>query len=503
MKRTEALTFLMIFDHVRADILYNLIQTNQMPYLKKYIFDRAAIAETCFTTFPTNTVPGHLAILTGCYADKHHVPAMKFWNLSQMVFRDYSGLDIFNLLQDEYNEKIPMIYEFFSNSEAFTASSFAKGASFTYLNKMRMIFFYVLQKAIGYKTILIHSLKTFLHHFKKNISGNLFVLWLPISDLIGHEKGPTSPEFKQHLVEIDQMLFRILFEGYKHWEGLNKLGLTDSSYFIITADHGGFPIHMKSELIKDLKHLPLQIKHKQASLKSLNKCDLLVAYTDGFGILYVKNPITKNWHDKVDYSQLLAYPTSKNSVNLINYLLDVPTISHVFIKKKDSSSVTYLVFSREGTSQIQRKIEDHTRLISYQVLSGNDPLGYLNIPQLNKLIDGNFHLFTEWLTILPETNYPMLLDQIPRLFDCETMGNILFMGKEGASFTAKEKGGTHDTGVFICSRVPLIIAGPSIKHITIPVARTVDIVPTLLSLLKKPVDFSQFDGRVLNEIIQL
>ncbi|HUY00271.1 MAG TPA: alkaline phosphatase family protein [Candidatus Deferrimicrobium sp.] len=502
MKNADSLTFLMIFDHVRADILYNLIQTNQMPYLKKYIFDRAATVENCFTSFPTNTIPGHLAILTGCYADKHHVPAMKFWNLSQMTFRDYSGLDIFNLLQDEYNEKIPMIYEFFSKSEAFTASSFAKGANFTYLNKMRMIFFYILQMAIGYKTILIHSLKTFLRHFKKNISGGIFVLWLPISDLIGHNKGPTSPEFIQHLVEIDQMLFRILFEGYKGWEGLNKLGLSESSYFIITADHGGFPVRMKSELIKDLKLLPLQIKHKQASLQSLNKCDLLIAYTDGFGILYVKNPLTKNWQDKVEYPQLLAYPTPNNSVNLINYLLKIPTISHVFVKRKDLSSLSYMVFSSEGTSQIQRKIADHARLISYQVLSDKDPLGYLNNPKMDNLIDGAFHSFTEWSAVLPETNYPTLVDQIPRLFDCETMGDVLFMGKEGASFTAKEKGGTHDTGVFICSRVPLIIAGPSIKHGTIATARTVDIVPTLLSLLKKPVDFSEFDGRVLSEMVQ-
>ncbi|NVM55120.1 MAG: hypothetical protein HWN66_15550, partial [Candidatus Helarchaeota archaeon] len=312
----------------------------------------------------------------------------------------------------------------------------------------------------------------------------------------------TSREFIHHLQEIDRVLFKVLFEGYERWEGLKNLGLSDSTYFIITADHGGFPIQAKSELIQDLKKLPLRMKNKQASQKVLKQCNLLVAYTDGFANLYVRNPSTKNWKDKVDYSQIIAYPTSNGAINLIKLLLKIPTVSHLFIMNRELKSPTYQVFTRDGASQIQRKIENKKTLISYQVLSGNDPFDYSGKPKIDQLIGGAYHPFDEWFRVLSDTNYPVMLDQIPRIFDCETGGDILMMGKEGYSFSKQRKKGTHDTGTAICTRVPLIIAGPSIKHITIPIARTVDIVPTLLYLLNKTTNFSQFDGRILTEIIK-
>lgn len=500
MGNSDQTVILIIMDGIRADILYESIQTHRMPYLEKYIVNRAAFVENCFTCFPTNTVPGHLAILTGCYADKHYLPAMKLWNLAQMKYRDYSGLDMFNLLDDEYNPNVKMIYEFFNKSYAFTLSNFAKGSSFTYLTKSRMVFFYLMQKVLGYKIILLQSLKTFLRYFKRNAKGSLFVLWLPISDEIGHEKGPTSPELLYHLQEIDQVLFKALFEGQKSWGGLMNEGLMDSTYFIITADHGGFPICTKSELIQDLKGLPLQIKNKQAPLKTLNNCDLLLAYTDGIANIYVKNPRSQNWADKCDYNQLQNYSSANGSINLIDYLLKIPTISHVFVKDQEPHS--YLIHSMEGKSRIQRKTEDQNILVAYEVLSGNDPFEYQNYPQVDELIDGNFHPLEEWQPRLAETNYPVMLDQIPSIFDCTNTGNIIAMSKEGCSFTLKSKKGAHDNGIYICTRVPLIIAGPTIKHITIPYARTIDIVPTLLHLLEIRADSQQFDGRVLSEIIK-
>jgi predicted AlkP superfamily pyrophosphatase or phosphodiesterase len=501
MQKSDPLTILIIMDGVRADVLYDSIQAHRMPYLEKYIFNRAAVVENCFTCFPTNTVPGHLAILTGYYADKHQLPHMKFWNLSQMKYRDYSGLDIFKLLDEEYNSNIKMIYEFFTKSYAFTLASFAKGSNYAYLNKPRMIFFYLMQKILGYKVILLQSLKTFLRYLKKNTKGSLFVLWLPISDEIGHAKGPNSPELLQHLQEVDRLFFKALFEGYKGWEGLIKTGLQDSTYFFITADHGGFPIQTESELIQDLKILPLQIENKQVSLKTVKLCDALIAYTDGVANLYVKNPVSRNWGDKIEYNHLVNYPTPQGSINLIEQLLTIPTISHVFAREPTAGAESYLVQSQSGKSRIQRKIEDHKILVAYSILSGSDPFEYKDPPIL-ELMDGNFYSTEEWLNKLIGTNYPMMLDQIPRVFNCTNIGNLLIMVKEGYSFTKKSKKGTHDTGTHICTRVPLIMAGPSIKHTTIPTARTVDIVPTILRLLKIDAEFQQFDGRVLSEIIE-
>ena len=65
MDEMKPLVVLIILDSVRADILYNLIRTNELPYLKKYIVDHAAVVEKCFTSFPTNTMPGHISVISG------------------------------------------------------------------------------------------------------------------------------------------------------------------------------------------------------------------------------------------------------------------------------------------------------------------------------------------------------------------------------------------------------------------------------------------------------
>ncbi len=497
METSNPLVILTIFDSVGAGLLYNFININQMPYLKKYVFDRAAIAENCFTSFPTNTIPGHLAILTGKYADKHHLATMRFWNLSKKRYRDYSGIEIFKLLQDEFNPEVKMIYEYFSENEAFTSSNFAKGAKYVYLNRPRMIFYYLMQK-LTYKIVLVQSLKTFLRHLQKKPTGTLYVIWLPVTDLLSHTYGPSSIQFQNHLKEIDQLFFRVLFEGSGKWKGLNQLGLNESTYFFLTADHGSFDISEKSVLIHHLNSGPIRVLNKRVSPNKLENYNFLIGYTDGFASLYVKNPISKHWNDKAEFDHLLAYPSSTGPIDLIQFILNIPSVSHVFVKKQDS----YLIFSSEGQSQIQRKIDNGTIMLCYKILSGKDPLLYEENSDLIPFLDGNFHPFHEWFGPLSKTNYPMILDQIPRLFDCKTMGDILFMGKEGHSFDLKNEKGTHDTGTKICAHVPLIMAGPKIKHMTIPNARTVDIVPTILYLLNKKADFKEFDGRILREIIE-
>ncbi|MHA1278298.1 MAG: alkaline phosphatase family protein [Candidatus Helarchaeota archaeon] len=501
MKITNGLTILMIFDQVSADVLYPFIKNNQMPYLKKYIYDRAAIADKCFTTFPSNTIPGHLAILTGNYCDRHHVHAMKFWNLASMQLRNYSSLGFFNILKEEFNPQIKMIYEFFSHAEAFTALPFAKGATYTYLKTARFVFYYLLQK-LNYRVVLIQSAKTFIRHLKNFKPDSLFVLWIPITDVIGHKKGPRSPEYLAHLREIDQMFFKVLFEGYKNWKGLVKMGLFDSTHIIVTADHGSFQVEELADLYQQLSPLPLQIQNKQNSLKILNESDMLLAYTDGIAHVYVRNPTSQDWVTKIAYPQLFSYPTAKGRLNLIELFLKIPSVSHVFVKKPASENASVIIFAKEGSSAITRRLKERSPLLSYQILSGEDPLQYSENQKLQQLMDGHFHPLQDWLPYLSQTNYPMILDQIPRIFSCKTSGDLILMGREGYSFTTNEPKGTHDTGTAICTRVPLLLTGPSIKKGKFPLARTVDIVPTILSLLHKTVDYTQFEGRILSEIIQ-
>jgi len=130
---------------------------------------------------------------------------------------------------------------------------------------------------------------------------------------------------------------------------------------------------------------------------------------------------------------------------------------------------------------------------AYRVVQGEDPLGYADaLPP--EMVLGKPHSATAWLDATIDTAYPDLVPQLAAYFEAPRSGDIAVFAAPGWDFGHKLKAGHGGLrpGEML---TPLLMAGPGVPHARRPgPVRAVDVVPTLLHLLGKPVP-GDIDGR--------
>ena len=98
-----------------------------------------------------------------------------------------------------------------------------------------------------------------------------------------------------------------------------------------------------------------------------------------------------------------------------------------------------------------------------------------------------------WLRLTAGTEYPDLPVQLPEFFDSPRAPDILLSPRDGFGFTFDRAAGHGSLGR-LETVVPFVFAGPGVAPGHRPVARTVDLAPTLLRYLGIPFDASTMDG---------
>ena len=101
----------------------------------------------------------------------------------------------------------------------------------------------------------------------------------------------------------------------------------------------------------------------------------------------------------------------------------------------------------------------------------------------------------QWLEWTAGTDFPDLPAQILACFRARRCGDIVVFAAEGWDFDHGNRaghGGLRPSDI----RVPLLLAGPGVPHARLGAVRTIDLMPTLLALLGRPVP-SGLDGKTL------
>lgn len=148
--------------------------------------------------------------------------------------------------------------------------------------------------------------------------------------------------------------------------------------------------------------------------------------------------------------------------------------------------------TKKGIVELARPSPE-SRDVSLRTLRGDDPLGYsAHVPP--EMLLGKPHSPEAWLQATADTQYPDLVPQIMAYFDAPRAGDIAVFAAPGWDFSKKHKaghGGVRPAEMFTV----LLMAGPGVPHErrAAPV-RAVDVVPTLLELLGRPVP-TDIDGR--------
>ena len=111
------------------------------------------------------------------------------------------------------------------------------------------------------------------------------------------------------------------------------------------------------------------------------------------------------------------------------------------------------------------------------------------------MLDGAEYSSRAWLEATAGTDFPDLPPQILAYFRSHLAGDLVIFAAPDWDLSDQWKaghGGLRPSEMTF----PLILAGPGIDHGQLPVARAVDVVPTILDLLGRTPD-EELDGRSL------
>ncbi len=377
--------------------------------------------------------------------DAYDIPSLKFVdrNHSQLKVIDYTkGLDGLRVNKD-MNEDIKTIYEMVDGNSYAAAEWVNRGVS----------------KAEYTVSVDRGILKSFLEPnkvFENKETPELCVGWYFESDVMLHEYGSEHEMYHKTLRSIDRAIGRLV-------KNLMKNNFFEDTLFVITSDHGNYSAKAKKDL-------------PTALLKSG-----LVEYKDyyadfgGVGLFSFKKD--EDWRQRPTEATLTKYGNGK--VNLFEAIMKLDGVQRIYYRDDDCKK-------NEGSIKLKSNVGDG--LIEYKngktkySFEKNDLFGYDKDSIASKLLDGKFHSIDEWLEHTYHIDYPIIIDQLPRLLNTSRSADII---AETDVSTIYNHLHSHDVCLKSAMTVPLIVAGKGLEKREIPFAKVADITPTILKLLGK------------------
>ncbi len=190
-----------------------------------YIEENGVKALSLKPSFPSNTFPNHITIVTGLYPQNHFIISNNFYD--KFSNEHYSITDTFAVRNPKWY-KGEMIWETARRQGIITASYFWPGSELNLDYKRPNYFEYYEHKEDYIKRVngVLDWLK-----LPYNKRPKFITLYFDLVDTYGHNYGPHSFETNKAVQVVDSVLGILL-------QGLNKLNLTDSVNLIVVSDHG-------------------------------------------------------------------------------------------------------------------------------------------------------------------------------------------------------------------------------------------------------------------------
>ena len=299
--------------------------------------------------------------------------------------------------------------------------------------------------------------------------------YYPGVDEIGHRFGPDSPEYGSALGNIDRVVGRVC-------DALDATGLGGSTYYALITDHSMSPIGRTTriDLLRWLRQArglrllsgPLtqaSYTHRYALLQNYDA----VGAVDAGRVLLLHLRGQRGWSFRPDPQEVDQWVMAEPALPLL------PAIGCVMMRDGPDR---IRVRVRNQSAIVERRIEGGTA--RYRIAAeGNDLFGYRAMPPLAAFADVGWHTSRQWLEATIGTAYPDFVPQVVEMFDSPRTGDIVLMAAQGWSFVTHEQGG-HGSCLARDMLVPMFFAGPDLPQGgTIPLARFVDVMPTVLGLL--------------------
>lgn len=523
MRSTVNHVILVIVDDVRASHLFGWMDAGKMPNLSR-LADGGLTCRRCVTTFPSITLPTQPNIMTGAYSGYYPkegsgIPTYH-WVAREdppanpgdplPFIRNYgAGTQAFKMNEDLGNN-VATIFEQAGEGNHLSVLQFChRGAKIFPRSMVTVVLGYlwfmgIRRNPAGVDPLVLKVVeRAFLKPRKFFDDGEpprVAVAYIPGTDHLMHEHGFDHRKYVDEVLRCDRYLGRLL-------DALDRAGYSDDVAVALVTDHGNY----KAAAVEDLAPFFASrgLRPYDPSPKSVRKRGGPGDFDCTFGSLGFFNfpGDGGDWHRHPTEEQLRRFEPSGTGASQLDLLDAIWAINDVeVVFRPDDENAP-----DRGVVHVERRVRrgpgEEPRVLTGRVTfeghgaaqrakyewdgdRDDDPLGYHALGDDNPATSGQFLDVDGWLAATVDSEFPFVVDQLPRYFKnpraCDvlasTRGRRAFNYEHGR--TMNDHAYSHDLSVPSSMFVPLVIGGSdAVPHVELPLAKTVDLVPTLLALL--------------------
>jgi len=516
---TGAVVFLV--DGLNAKIFQEMFEAGELPAIKKYFAERGLYAPRAAANIPSVTFANLTSITTGVFPGHHGITGINHFDRNRLIWRDYTTIAQKNTPDGDHTSAT--IYEQFPDRTTFSVFFQPhRGATKFMENALSAAPPYGFGWYEFVDRLTLSRLKLVAEVARKRKEWPaVTMVYLLAPDFQAYGHGVGAEKYREALKHTDRQIGRVLGD-------FEKAGLLDKLIIALASDHSMCSVKSHVHLERLLRRMFLDIatRHLWEETPFEQRLDYYQGYScvcygsgDRYTAICLRKPIRNSegkfvgfepWLVRPSADDLKAYPALQlaralrsNPVNGVSDLLEVdPTVDlpKTLVELEGVDAVAYAVgpnvvrVRRRGGEVEFRQEGGRGALITYGVVFGGDPLGWAGkVP--DEAMGGKPFSGRDWLKMTVGTDYPDLPEQIVAYFRAPRAGDIAVFAAEGWDFDEVRKGG-HGGLRSIDMHVPILLAGPGVPKGRVDAARTVDLMPTLLKLMGRPIP-GNLDGQPL------
>jgi len=482
--------FVFVVDGVNGRIFQKMLQAGELPAIQKYFVDRGLYAPRAVANTPSITIVNLTSLATGMLPGHHGITGNLWFDRRVGVYRNYNTLAQKNMLDGDYDR--PSIFELANgqaageNSDAMSVSIFFqphRGTTKFFENALSAVGPFVFGWYDWVDRITLFRLGEMMSLARKAGRFPLVTyLYLLNPDFQAYAHGVSSPQYKQALRDTDRQLGRVLGD-------MAKAGLLDKVIIALVSDHSLGDVKSHFDIEKFLADQPGLNLASERLWEDSSKGyrdeyydrfnAVLYHCGDRYAALCLRKPLANAPGQVASYAPWPERPTPADVQPLAKKLISAQAIDVVAWATDENRCQ---LSTKRGVVEFAQPAGPGGE-ISYSVAVGQDPLGWAGkVPA--ELLGGKPARPRRWLVVTNDTDYPGLPTQILAYFRAPRAGDLAIFTSPGWDFLSSNRAGHGGLRACDDMHVPLLLAGPGVPHKTISVARTIDLVPTLLQLLK-------------------
>lgn len=492
-------------DGVNASVFSEMLQAGELPAVRRYFVERGLYCPRAVGSMPAATIPNQVSVATGVLPGHHGVVGIRWFDRNQLAHRDYATIAQKNRVDGDF--AAPTLYEQFPDRPTFSGFfQVHRGATVFQANTVPagVSFFAGFYQHMDRMTLNMFHDVVHLARSTRQFPAVAFCYQLA-PDFTAYRVGMENGRYRDALRHTDRQIGRVLGD-------MERAGLLDKLVIALVSDHGMTPASRHLDLRDVLgRQAGLDLAAEQLSETAPfparqaayeRRSAVLTVFGNRFGGVYLRKPARRTptsaewspWLERPTADDLLAFPARDGrAVNLPEMLAGLEAVDAAAY----SAGAEAVRVRRKGGEVEFRQPAGPGGEITYKVVSGEDPLEWhARLPA--DLRAGAAAGPRRWLEATTDTPYPDLPAQVLAYFRHRRSADVAVFAAPGWDFLVENRaghGGIRREDVL----VPLLLAGPGVPKGAVPVARTVDLAPTLLKLLDRPLP-PGMDGAPLAEI---